>query len=243
MNLYPVFPQVTDRPSLSVQDDRDEIVSLLRPPEPTWVRAIVVADPSGETIGADGSSASLTKGADRALLGLYRSLSDLVVVGASTLRRESVPTPADAPLAILSRSGNLSGHQLTVRPGAKIFVVTAESGVSSVHDTLGEFQPTVIALTEESLSSGWRILEALREHTPVRHPLIEGGQKTWSTFAGITDEVCLSVTPPLSDGRAGIPTWWPGNPGEWTLHSLWTDDAKMLYYRYRTEHSARPENS
>ena len=243
MNLYPVFPQWSERASLSIQEHRDDILELLRPPEPSWVRAIVVATPAGETIGPDGSSASLSRGADRALLGLYRELADAVVVGASTLRLEPVPTPSTTPMVILSRSGNLSQHRLKIREGAHILVVTSPEGSRIAQETLGNTQATVLALPEESFSWGAHIVKALSEHIPIQHVLVEGGQKTWSTFASITHEVCLSVTPPLNDGQAGIPPWWPGDPGAWSLHSLWTDDAKMLYYRYHTEHSARPENS
>lgn len=243
MNLYPVFPRNTGASSFSVSDERDTIVELLKPPRESWVRAVAVTSADGSTQGSDGTSASLSKGADRALLGVYRELADLVIVGASTIRTESVPTPAHASLVILSRSGDLSGHHLVVQPGANIIVVTVSGKEQVASASLENFNPSVIALPERELVSGQAILKALADFTKARHVLVEGGRATWETFAGVTQEVCLAVSHPLTTPEAGIPRWWPGNPAAWTLTSLWTDDARMLYYRYLTEHSARPENS
>jgi riboflavin biosynthesis pyrimidine reductase len=61
----------------------------------------------GSAAGPDGTSSSLTMGADRAVLGAIRAESDLVLVGAATLRAEPHLVPRSTRLAVLSRSGDL----------------------------------------------------------------------------------------------------------------------------------------
>ncbi len=68
----------------------------------------------GSAVGPDGTTGTLTTGADRAVLGAIRAESDLVLVGAATLRAEPDLIPRTARLAVLSRSGDLGSA--TLRP-------------------------------------------------------------------------------------------------------------------------------
>ena len=72
----------------------------------------LVVSLDGSAVGADGTSASLTMGADRAVLGAIRAESDLVLVGAATLRAEPHLVPRSTRLAVLSRSGDLGAAVL-----------------------------------------------------------------------------------------------------------------------------------
>jgi riboflavin biosynthesis pyrimidine reductase len=66
----------------------------------------------GSAAGPDGTSASLTTGRDRAVLGAIRAESDLVLVGAATLRAEPSLVPRRTRLAVLTRSGDLGAAAL-----------------------------------------------------------------------------------------------------------------------------------
>jgi hypothetical protein len=80
----------------------------------------------------------------------------------------------------------------------------------------------------------------LQETSSSGHLLVEGGRKVWEFCAPITTELLIATIPPPRDSHEGIPPWWPGSPGNWELRSLFTDDAKMLYYRHEIAAAARP---
>ncbi|MGN6325983.1 dihydrofolate reductase family protein [Pseudolysinimonas sp.] len=72
----------------------------------------LVVSLDGSAVGPDGTSSSLTTGADRAVLGAIRAESDVVLVGAATLRAEPQLVPRTTPLAVLSRSGRIGSAAL-----------------------------------------------------------------------------------------------------------------------------------
>lgn len=203
----------------------------------------MVTNSQGDTVGPDGSSRSLTKGADRALVGIYRDVADAVVVGATTLRRERVPTPQQSVLVVLTQTGDMSGHQLVYRDGGEVIVVTRAVARDPLSDTFNDVPHTPLYLEPSELTSPTAILDHVSRVRPAGSVLVEGGRRTWELFAPITDEVCVTVRPPLTHDDAGIPSWWPGERSSWDLQTLWTDDEKMLYYRYLTGASARPQLS
>ncbi len=198
------------------------------------MRAVMVTSSSGETVGPTHTSAGLTRGADRALLGLYRSRADIVLTGATTVRSEPVPVPASTPMCVISRSGNLSGHQITSGPGRSLFVLTTESAATQVQADTDGLDAVVLTLPSEELFEPSAILECLSDVVSVENVVVEGGRVLWETFAPITNELCVAVAPPPTSSHQGIPPWWPGDSSTWTLTSLMTDDEKMLYFRYET---------
>lgn len=234
MNLYQVFPATSETYPLATAADKRVVAKTLEAPTKPLIRAVMVTNSAGHTVDADASSRGLSLGVDRTLLGLYREASDIVLVGATTVRREPVPTPRTSALAIVSASGDLSGHQLVVRENAKLFLVTNAEGALVAQQTFQGVPFTPVLVHSDEAMSATDIMESLSAYTSTEHCVIEGGRVLWETFAGITDEVCISVTPPPLDSHAGIPPWWPFPTDSWTLASLMTDDAKMLYYRYRT---------
>lgn len=69
----------------------------------------IVTSLNGSLTDADGVSAGLSTPADRMLLGVIRGNADVVLVGAATARAEGYTLPSSAPLALLTRSGDLKG--------------------------------------------------------------------------------------------------------------------------------------
>ncbi|MFM1953157.1 MAG: hypothetical protein RL187_366 [Actinomycetota bacterium] len=202
----------------------------------------MVTDSAGRTQGSLGTSEGITRGVDRALLSLLREMSDVVVVGATTVRRESVPLPRSTPLVVLTRSGNLDSHQLRSRgfPNERLIVVVPPEHQQRASAGLGDVAHELLPWNLESPGA---LLDEIRTHTAARHVLVEGGRTTWEFFAPETDELLVSSTPPPKEAEGGIPPWWPSSSSPWSLAGLLTDDAKMLYYRYQADPGGAPSAS
>lgn len=234
MRLYGIIPPPARSIDLAVALDRDALTQELLPPSGAWIRAVMVTNSAGEMSGPDGSSGSLSAGADRALLALHREVVDAVVIGATTIKTERVPIPASTPLVVITQHGDLSGHHLINTDQGQLVVITGALGAARVKQSLEGLPHQVVILEGNERFSGEAIEQALHKTLGSQSLLIEGGRILYETFASLTDEVALSVTPPPRHERAGIPPWWPLDTGTWALTSLETDDDKMLYYRYRT---------
>jgi riboflavin biosynthesis pyrimidine reductase len=234
VNLYRVLPPPPQAFDLGDESDLALITSDLAPPATAWVRAVLVTNALGDTEGLDGTSGSLTSGVDRKLLGLQRAAFDVIVMGATTARRERIPVPQTTPLAVVTTSGDLSGHQLLVTPGSQLVVVTRPGAAATVQETLGDITAEIITIDGEGFIPATEVRNALRERLGAKTFLLEGGRSIWESWVDLIDEVALSVAPPPNDHHRGIPSWWPLDTSSWQLTSLMTDDAKMLYHRYQT---------
>ena len=234
MNLYRVLPPPSQVIPFESPDDRAVVLEQLKPPCLPWVRAIMVTNSAGDFQGVTGTSAGLTRGADRVILGLYRQSADVVLTGASTTRAETVPVPKTTPLCVVTASGDLSGHQITTGTHRRLFIVTTEEARARVTETAKDLNAVVITIESEGRFSAREIIQALSPHVSTEHLLVEGGRVLWETFAPITNELVVAVAPPPLSTHHGIPPWWPGDRSGWTLTSLMTDDEKMLYFRYET---------
>ncbi len=240
MNLYRVVPPPPEVYDLSAESSRQAIEQLYQPEGSSSVRAIMVTNSAGDTIGPQGSSQDLSQGADRALLSILRENSDAVIVGASTIRREPVPLPRTTPLVVLCSSGDLNNHQLVSRGGRDehLIVVAPAQHRGALGQALGGFPWE--HLSWESDGAVEDLLAEIQTRTSGGHVLVEGGRITWEFFAPLTTELLIATIPPPRDHHQGIPPWWPGDPSHWTLRSLLTDDQKMLYYRHEIAPAARP---
>ncbi|WP_052460425.1 dihydrofolate reductase family protein [Microbacterium gorillae] len=85
---------------------------------PARVRLNMITSLTGAATGADGTSDGLTSRVDRAVLGVIRRASDVVVVGAQSVRAEGYVAPTAARLAVVTVSGDLRGHNLQARDDA-----------------------------------------------------------------------------------------------------------------------------
>ena len=242
MNLYRVIPSPPKIFDLTVERDRQRLALAYAPSSSSSLRAIMVTDSSGRTIDASGTSGTLSQGVDRTLLGLLRESSDVVITGASTLRAERVPLPRGTPLVVLTRTGNLSGHQIFSRgsEAEKLIVMTREEHRASLEHAL-EGLPWELIPTPEDASPR-EVQENIMNLTGGAHLLVEGGRVTWEFFEALTTELLIASVPPPRDSHQGIPPWWPGASDALELQSLFTDDAHMLYYRYVLPSAARPRD-
>ena len=240
MNLYRVIPAPPEVYDLASEEGQRDFLELSAAMGSESVRAVMVTNSAGDTVDDAGTSESLSRGADRKVLGLLRENADAVIVGASTIRSEPVPLPRTTPLVVLSASGNLHGHKLLSRgaPGERLVVASARTHRESLARAL-EGLPWEL-LPWDTQAPPEELQKTLREISSSHHLLVEGGRKVWEFCAPITTELLIAATPPPRDSHQGIPPWWPGSPGNWELRSLFTDDAKMLYYRHEIAAAARP---
>lgn len=240
MNLYRVIPQPPEVFDLNQLDARAALAEHYAPSGGESVRAIMVTDSTGNTVSSEGTSQELSRGVDRALLSVLRESAEAVIVGAATIRQEQVPLPRTTPIVVLSASGELHGHHLHSRQSTheRLIIATPhgnEAGLGSALKGLPwEHLPW------EPSESPRALLDAMRERGAGSHVLVEGGRMTWEYCAPLTTELLLATTPPPRDAHQGIPPWWPGDLSKWELSSLFTDDAKMLYYRHVKPSAARP---
>lgn len=195
MTLTRLLPQPVEQ--FPLDDDALETLSTLyAPPKLEWLRINLIASVNGNATGADGTSNGLTNRTDRRILGAIRRRADVVLVGAKSVRREGYFLPRSAPLAIVTGSGDLSGHQIPsdVAEG-RVIVLCPLEAAETVHRTMGASAVTVITLPGPQLDPTG-IIAALRAlgHTSI---VCEGGPSLAGQLldAGLVDELCLSSSP------------------------------------------------
>jgi riboflavin biosynthesis pyrimidine reductase len=170
------------------------------------VRLNMIASVDGATTVA-GVSGGLGGGADHELFALLRSLADVVLVAAGTVRAEGYG-PSRVPVAVVTRSCRLDWESpFFTAPVARPIVVTV---AGAPPDALG--------------GRGHRAV--LAEGGPTLNAQLAG--------AGLLDELCLSLSPRPVGGDAkrildGLPV--PG-PASLRLCSVCEQDG-FLFLRYR----------
>ncbi|MBA3266203.1 MAG: pyrimidine reductase family protein [Nocardioidaceae bacterium] len=206
-----LFPSFTDELSY---DDLIELYDY--PAKKAWVRANFVSSLDGAVQGSDHKSASLSSKADKRVLGLLRSLADVVVIGAHTARVEDYrpvkstdrrtvirqrlglsPAPA---MAVVSRSLDISASLLE-GGHAPTLVITSESSPKNRRLDIARRTPVIVA-GETSVDFA-EAVDALVQRS-FHRILCEGGPTLMHSVvaSGRLDELCLTWTPVIASGDA-----------------------------------------
>lgn len=209
---------------------RDWLLELYQPPSPTWVRLNFVVSINGSAVGADGKSDSLSSPTDRRILGVLREHADVVLVGARTVRREGYVSPRHARLAVVTRSGDLSGHRLGesfLRP----LIICPGSAVERVERQLRGTAVEIVPLSSDVLDPA-EVLAGLRERG-LPGVVCEGGPTLAAELldAGLVDELCLTTSPQLRAPGIPLLPHLSGTPHARLAHLL-ADEAGFLYTRW-----------
>ena len=237
-HLRRIVPSVDEAPEVVHLDDRDRLLELYAPPSSSWLRLNLVASVSGSAAGSDGTSETLTSRADRRILGVIRELADVVLVGANSVRAEGYQLPRRAPLAIVTRSGDLGGHRLGgSERQAVVFGPESARAVAAA-----SIDARFVAVADDSVET---LLAALRVEG-YSSIVCEGGPNLAAQLiaAGVVDELCLTTSPRLN-GNA-LPLLGPGAAAETpvTLSQLLIDDADdTLFARWRVNSSSGPSEA
>ncbi|MBA2446110.1 MAG: pyrimidine reductase family protein [Nocardioidaceae bacterium] len=220
------------------------------PSHGVWVRANFVSTLDGAVQGADHKSGSLSSKADKRVLGLLRSVADVVVIGANTARVEDYqpvkstdrrthirqrlglgPGPA---MAVVSRSLDVDAALLGGGT-APTLVITTESSPSDRRAQISERAPVIIA-GETSVDFA-KAVDLLAEQGFARI-LCEGGPTLMHDVvsSGRLDELCLTWTPVIASGNALRLTDGPAIKPPYQLHlkQLLEEDGE-LFARYARE--------
>jgi riboflavin biosynthesis pyrimidine reductase len=199
MKLTQLLPEPVEE---FVLDDRwrETLSNLYQPPKPQWLRINLIMTVNGNAAGIDDTSNSLTNTTDRRILGTIRRHSDIVLVGASSVRTEGYVLPKSAPLAIVTASGNLRGHRLPSEVEAgRVVVLCPPDAVETLQQSLGSTAMMVITLPGPRLDPA-AMIAALRQRG-YNSIVCEGGPTLAAQLldADLVDELCLSTSPSVSE--------------------------------------------
>ena len=87
----------------------------------SWLRVNFVSSLDGAVTGADGRSGSINTPADHRVFRLLRRLSDVVVVGAGTVRAEGYPARPETPICVCHQwRWRIASMRGTDRAGAMV---------------------------------------------------------------------------------------------------------------------------
>ena len=217
MTLSRVFPTVDEPIDLESPEARERLGELYAIPHRDWVRLNLIGSVNGSATGSDGTSESLTNRADRLILKAIRTLADVVVVGAATVRTEGYFIPRSGALAVVTRSGDFSEHRLKGDGnGGTLVVLCPAAAVEKAAATVPFAGARIIPVPDAGGSlSAKAIVVALRAegHTSI---VVEGGPQVAGLFVAgnVIDELCLTTRPQLNGG--GLPLF----AGQFTTQRL-----------------------
>ena len=233
--------------------DDDDLARLYAYPDAQTpcVRANFIASIDGGATLA-GRSGGLAGPGDRTLFMLLRSLADVIVVGAGTVRVENYGGVQLSPaqlrqrqqrgqaglprLAVVTKSGNLD-------PDMRVFttsqspplVATCTAAAATTRERLAGVADVVDCSAEDPERVDEAAVLAAVSAGGHHRVLTEGGPMLLSSFieADLLDELCLTVAPYLVGGQARRIATGPGQ-AHTAMHCahLLTDDAGYLYARY-----------
>lgn len=163
------------------------------------LRLNMIASADGATT-VGGTSGGLGGAADRALFALLRSLADVVLVAAGTVRAERYG-PSSVPVAVVSRSCRFDWDAPFFSQKARPIVVTVAAAPEHLRARAAEAADVIVA-GERDVDLA-RALEELGS-LGFRSVLAEGGPilNAQLANAGLIDELCLTLAPRLVGGAA-----------------------------------------
>jgi riboflavin biosynthesis pyrimidine reductase len=196
------------------------------------VRLNMIASIDGATTLA-GVSGGLGGRADHALFAVLRSLADVVLVAAGTVRAERYG-PSSTPIAVVSRSLRLDfDAPFFSTPRARPILVTVAQAPAAKRARAAAVADLVVAGDRDvDLAAALAALAA----RGCRSVLAEGGPTLNGQLAraGLLDELCLTLSPRLAGGDAKRILDGPSLPAAagLRLRSVCEQDG-FLFLRYR----------
>jgi len=241
--------------------DVDPFEAYPRPATPA-VRVNMIVSVDGST-GIGGRSGPLSGPADRELFHTLRSLADVILVGAGTMRAERYgPARPDGaararraalglravpPIAVLTRSCRLDWEApFFTAAQARPIVITTGAAPARDRQRAAAVADLVVVGSGDEVQPV-RALAALREQGAA-HVLVEGGPHLNAQLAaaGLIDELCLTISPVLVAGDAGrvLAGRVLNPPARLVLaHVLEADGYMFLRYQRHSERSRVASNA
>lgn len=233
-----------------------ELTQLYAYPEQrTWVRANFIASLDGAAT-SEGRSGGLAGPGDRVLFHLLRSLADVIVVGAGTVRTENY---GGARMSVAQRQQRQARGQSEV-PQLAIVTNSGRLDRDLPVFTRTEVPPLILTCTKaaaatlQQLAGAAEVVDCSGAGGPERvdeaevlavlaardlnRVLTEGGPMLLGSLIerNLLDDLCLTLAPCLVGGQARRIATGPGQVlTRMRCAHLLTDDSGYLYTRYVTE--------
>jgi riboflavin biosynthesis pyrimidine reductase len=194
-------------------DREPDLPRLYAYPDGRWLRANMVATADGAA-SLNGVTRGISSVTDRRVFALLRTLCDVILVGAATVREEKYkparpqelwkhlrdgrpPTP---PIAVVTRRLDLDPDSplITAAPAhARTIVITTASAPAARRDQLARHAEIIIA--GQDIVDLTAAVDALAERGH-RRMLAEGGPRLLGQLieASLVDELCLTIGPLLA---------------------------------------------
>ncbi len=238
-----LFPPGTGQPDLP---------GLYAYPAGPWLRANMVSSADGAA-SLGGATKDLSSEGDRHVFALLRTLCDVIVVGASTVREErygpSRPRElwqhlragrtATPPIAVVTKRLDLDPKSSLIAaapPDARTIVITCAASPADRRAELAA-QADVIVAGEDDVDLAAAV-RALADRGYQRL-LAEGGPHLLGQFveAGLLDELCLTIGPLMAGpGASRIVAGPDAQPVPMILAHVLEDDGFLLCRYTRQDH-------
>jgi riboflavin biosynthesis pyrimidine reductase len=196
------------------------------------VRLNMIASVDGATTVA-GVSGGLGGPADHTLFAVLRSLADVVLVAAGTVRAERYG-PSTVPVAVVSRSLRLDWEApFFTTQIARPIVVTVAAAPAASRERAAQLADVIVA-GEHDVDLAWA-LDTLAARG-FRSVLAEGGPSLNAQLAGagLVDELCLTLSPHLVGGDAKRILAGPALPAPLRLRlASICEENGFLFLRFR----------
>ena len=197
------------------------------------VRLNMISSVDG-AITLNGVSGGLGSPADKRVFATLRSLADVVLVAAGTMRAEHYG-PSMTPIAVVTHGANLDWESpFFAEQMARPIVLAGDDAPAGNLARAREVADVVIAGT-----AGVDLPRAVDElgRRGYQHVLAEGGPSLNGELvaSGLLDELCLTFSPKLAGGDGKRIMEMPAlpSPHEMSLHSVLEEDG-FLFLRYRS---------
>lgn len=186
--------------------DAAALNDLYAAPARRWLRANFVATLDGAATGANGRSGSINTEADHTVFDLLRRQSDVVVVGAGTVRAESYPSlrvddPQAPTLVVVSHAGQLPASVADGPPGSVLLVTRSGADPQALDASRGLIgEEFVVTVGKDAVDL--RAMRHALEDKGFRQILCEGGPQLFGSLlaAGVVDELDLTWSPMVVGG-------------------------------------------
>ncbi len=213
----------------------------------SWLRVNFVSSVDGGAT-VDGVSGGLGGAADRRVFDILRELSDVVIVGAGTVRGEGYGAMVLSPASVDRRvSRGLPPHpvfaivskRLDLDPTSRIFTAAPVRAIVVTTDAAPRDRRNALAAVADVVVAGGdrldpKLLVSELAARGLRQQHCEGGPSLFGSLlaAGVVDELCLTVSPQLVAGDATrIAVGELGSPRELALgHLLVSGETLLLRY-------------
>ena len=214
--------------------DVDLTAAYAWPDAGAWVRAMMVMSLDGVIAGPDGRSGSISSPTDRVIMKIVREASDVVLIGASTMRAERYsPMMGRSRIAIVSASLDLPWEERAFRESTHTPIVLTDGSAPESSLEIAREHADVMVVTDLGADAG-AVVRALQERG-LERIVCEGGAKLLGSLveAGVVNEFDVAVSPLLMFEGQPLIDAHLARPMNVTLAHVIEDDG-FIFTKYLT---------